>query len=85
MTHTITIETQNETDFEQVKNLAQRLGIPFSEKHTDPQIIEQEEALRKFAGSWEGEETGDELVKRSIVPVRIGRVISSYELSAGYQ
>ncbi len=61
MTHTIIIETQNDADFERVKDFAQRLGVSFSEKHTDAETANQEEALRRFAGSWEGEETGDEL------------------------
>ncbi|GAB3931157.1 hypothetical protein [Larkinella terrae] len=62
MTHTIIIETQNDTVFEQVKEFAKQLGVPFSEKHTDPKEAHQQEALKKFFGSWEGEETGDELV-----------------------
>ncbi|WP_097126417.1 hypothetical protein [Spirosoma fluviale] len=35
MTHTITIETTNPTDFELIKGLAQRLGLPIVEKHED--------------------------------------------------
>ena len=62
MTHTIIIETQNDTVFEQIKEFARQLGVPFSEKHTDIKTAEQQEALKKFFGSWKGDETGDELV-----------------------
>lgn len=63
MTHTIIIETQSDSVFEQVKTFARRIGVPFSETHTGVETTNQEEALKKFAGSWEGNETGDELVE----------------------
>ncbi len=63
MTHTITIETENESVFERVKEFAQGIGAPFSESHTDAKTVDQEEALKRFFGSWEGEESGDELVE----------------------
>jgi len=63
MTHTLIIETQNDRAFEQIKDFAQRIGVSFSEKHTDPEITMQEDALKKFFGSWEGEETGHDLVE----------------------
>ncbi|GAB3321162.1 hypothetical protein GCM10027299_15260 [Larkinella ripae] len=64
MTHTIIIETQNDTLFEQVKAFAKQLGLPFSEQHRDTKPADQQEALNQFFGSWEGEETGEELVRR---------------------
>jgi hypothetical protein len=63
MTHIITIETQSDNDFELIKGLAQRLGLRVNEQHTEIQeaTSEQEAAFKKLFGSWEGEETGDEL------------------------
>jgi hypothetical protein len=60
MIHTITIETQDQKEFEQIKNLAQTIGIPFKESHTAP--ISREEKLRLLNNiHWAGEETGEEL------------------------
>jgi hypothetical protein len=63
MTHILTIETQSETDFAQIKGFAERLGLHFKETHTDEDnsIGMQELAFKKFVGSWQGEETADEL------------------------
>jgi hypothetical protein len=54
MTHIITIETENQTDFTLLKNLAQRLNLNIKEEHKSAKEA-------KVAGSWEGSETGDEL------------------------
>jgi|GEM_PF-1458838 len=64
MRHTITIETQNDHDFALLKELAQRLGFSVKESHdkTMPDEVKQQAALRNFIGSWQGEETVDELV-----------------------
>lgn len=63
MTHIITIETQNDSDFAQVKGFAERLGLYFKESHSGDDVNEahQEAAFKKFVGSWQGEETADEL------------------------
>lgn len=60
MLHTITIETIKDTDFEQIKDLAQSLGVPFKESHRERLTTEEQlELLNKL--HWEGDETGDEL------------------------
>jgi hypothetical protein len=63
MTHTLIIETQNDSDFAQIKGFAERLGVSFRESHAkdDHSAARQEMAFKKFVGSWEGEETADEL------------------------
>lgn len=64
MAHTITIETQSDHDFALLKGLAQRLGLPTKESHTGNERLSEEDLLRlleRVAGSWEGQETGDEL------------------------
>lgn len=63
MKHIITIETQSDNDFALLKSLAQRLGLDFQESHSEDNPLEaqQEAAFKKFVGSWQGEETGDEL------------------------
>ena len=63
MTHIITIETRSENDFALIKGLADRLGLHTEEAHVDKDLSEAE-ALRlldRVAGSWVGDETGDEL------------------------
>jgi hypothetical protein len=42
MTHIITIETKNASHFEQIKKLAQQLGISAIEKHEEEKPISQE-------------------------------------------
>ncbi len=77
MTHTLTIETSNSTYFEQFKRLARKLGVTAIEKHEDttassiagkeigPESAdEKEELFYSLFGSWEGDETGDELVRQ---------------------
>ncbi|OZI05514.1 hypothetical protein BWI93_24940 [Siphonobacter sp. BAB-5385] len=62
MTHTITIETQSDHDFALFKGLAQRLGLYTRESHGES--LSKSETLTlldRVAGSWEGDETGDEL------------------------
>ncbi|WP_040006569.1 hypothetical protein [Fibrisoma limi] len=63
MTHIITIETRNETDFALFKGLADRLGLSTQEAHVDTELTEAEALtlLNRLAGSWAGDETGDEL------------------------
>lgn len=57
MTHIITIETHSETDFAQIKGLAERLGAHIEERHTEAQLSEAEEfeLLNRVAGSWQGD------------------------------
>ncbi|KAA9356246.1 hypothetical protein [Larkinella humicola] len=63
MMHTITIETQNDADFELFKGLAQRLGLRIRETHTEGERSEAEELrlLNRVAGGWKSDESGDEL------------------------
>ena len=61
MTHTITIETQNENDLAVFKLLADRLGLHIEEGHKDTILSEAEELRLLERVSWQGEETGDEL------------------------
>lgn len=63
MTHIITIETQSDSDFAQVKGFAERLGLYFKESYTGDDVSEahQKAAFENFVGSWQGEETADEL------------------------
>ena len=63
MTHILTIETQNEIEFAQIKGLAERLGVHVKESHSDDSLSEAEELelLNRVSGSWAGNETGDEL------------------------
>lgn len=64
MTRIITIEIQNDQDFDLMKGLAQRLGLQTKESFlaTNTSKTEQEAAFKKFAGSWQGDESADELV-----------------------
>ena len=63
MTHTLIIETENEKDFELIKGLANRLGLPVKEQHSKVvSKVAQEDAVRQLFGSWQSEETGEELV-----------------------
>lgn len=63
MTRTITIETQSDHDFVLLKGLAQRMGLSTKESHDEGNVsdAEQQLALRNFIGSWQGDETADEL------------------------
>jgi hypothetical protein len=64
ITHIITIETQSANDFALLKGLAQRLGLPTKEVHTETADLSEAEQLKLLelvAGSWKGEETGNEL------------------------
>lgn len=65
MTHTIIIETQNDTDFALIKSLAQRLGLSTNEHHTgsDKSKSAEEMLFRGLFGSWQGTESGDELAE----------------------
>ncbi len=60
MTHTIIIETLDESEFAQIKVLVEKLGLRYKEEHREPQ--NEDEALRVLEQiRWEGDETGDEL------------------------
>ncbi|WP_379991855.1 hypothetical protein [Dyadobacter subterraneus] len=39
MTHTINIETKDEKDFKLMKGLANRLGLPVAERHTEELLM----------------------------------------------
>ncbi|MCE7063552.1 hypothetical protein [Dyadobacter sp. CY343] len=60
MIHTITIKTQDEKEFEQIKGLAQSLGVLFEESHKSHLSKEEQMQLLNQL-HWEGDETGDEL------------------------
>lgn len=64
MTHTIIIETKDDKDFELIKSLVNRLGLPFKERHLEDLTEKQEAAFLNLAGSWVGDESGDELAAR---------------------
>jgi hypothetical protein len=64
MTHIIIIETQSDNDFALLKGVAHRLGLSTKEIHKESLGLSEAEELKlldKVAGSWQGEETGDEL------------------------
>lgn len=63
MTHSITIETPNEDDLILLKVLMERLGLSMTITHNPDETDRQNQlaALRKFAGSWEGAESAEEL------------------------
>ncbi|OJV20033.1 MAG: hypothetical protein BGO21_11630 [Dyadobacter sp. 50-39] len=63
MVHTITIQTESDNDFALLKGLAERLGLTVNEAQGSKSVrdAEQKAALRKFIGSWRGEETAEEL------------------------
>jgi len=64
MAHTITIETENDNDLALLKVLAERLGLSVWEETSDqPSVLNTDQlaALKKFAGSWRGDETAEEL------------------------
>ena len=63
MAHTITIETESDNDFALLKGLAERLGLPVKETHVTEKtgVANQYAALKRFAGSWRGDETAEEL------------------------
>ena len=45
MTHTIIIETNDDMDFELIKSLVNRLGLPFKEIHLEGLTEKQEAAF----------------------------------------
>ncbi|GLU53168.1 hypothetical protein [Dyadobacter frigoris] len=55
MTHTIIIETKDDKDFELIKGLANRLGLPVAERHTEELSKMQEDSFMKLFGSWESD------------------------------
>lgn len=63
MANTITIQTESDNDFALLKGLAERLGLSVKETHEFNTLrnADQEAAFKKFAASWQGEETAEEL------------------------
>lgn len=61
MTHTIIIKTTDDKDFELIKVLANRLGLPVAEQHTEELSKTKEDSFFKLFGSWESDESSDEL------------------------
>lgn len=62
MTRSITIETHSDADFALLQELAHRMGLNTLERSlTVRSDDEQREALTKFTGSWQGDESVDEL------------------------
>lgn len=59
--HKITIDIETSSDFELIKGLAQRLGLPTSERHEEKATAKQKAIFDSLFGSWEGEKSGDEL------------------------
>jgi hypothetical protein len=56
MTHIITIETQSESQFAQIKGLAERLGVRIKESHkNDLSEAEALQLLDRVAGSWDAD------------------------------
>lgn len=64
MKHTITIETQSDSDFILIKSLAERLGLRVNEQHNSALTdAERQTLLERVSGGWTGQETGNELVE----------------------
>jgi hypothetical protein len=64
MKHTITIETQSDSDFILIKSLAERLGLRVNEQHNSALTdAERQTLLERVSGGWAGQETGNELVE----------------------
>jgi hypothetical protein len=62
MIHTITIETDNYYHVLAVTAFAHRLGLSTHVTHsTKITKEEQQAAFRRFVGSWEGDETAEEI------------------------
>lgn len=63
MTHVLTIEVHNESEFAKLSEFVERMGLRVRETHTEMNLseVEELELLKRVAGSWVGEETGDEL------------------------
>ncbi|TDB63744.1 nitroreductase family protein [Arundinibacter roseus] len=65
MGHSIIIETPSDKDFALFKELAERLGLRTHETYDVPTLDKAEEKalFEEVAGSWQGDETGDELAE----------------------
>ncbi|GAB4019576.1 hypothetical protein GCM10028808_57680 [Spirosoma migulaei] len=63
MIHVMTVEARNDSEFATLKGLVERSGLRVRETHTETSLSEAEELelLNRVAGSWVGDETGDEL------------------------
>ena len=59
--HEITISIENDNDLELIKGLARRLRLPTFERHEGEVTAKQKIVFDSLFGSWEGEESGDEL------------------------
>jgi hypothetical protein len=55
------LQTENENDYYLLTELVKRLGIKFSEKNSET-IDEQAQLFKRLFGSWQSEQSGDELV-----------------------
>lgn len=64
MTHTIIFEKINDQDYELIKELADRLGLPIVEIHTGERNDIQEARFAKIFGRWDSEESAEELAGR---------------------
>ncbi len=62
MTRSITIETQSDADFALLQELAHRMGLHMvDDKQNGQGELTPSQLLEQVAGSWQGDETGDEL------------------------
>lgn len=62
MIRSITIETQSDADFALLQELAHRMGLhTLDDKQNGPGELTPSQLLEQVAGSWQGDETGDEL------------------------
>lgn len=63
MTHTITLQTQDDTDYALLKTQAQRLGLRIQEDHQESALSQGQEntLLDQLAGGWQSEESGEQL------------------------
>ncbi|QJD80059.1 hypothetical protein [Spirosoma rhododendri] len=62
MTRTIIIETQSDADFALLQELAHRMGLnTLDVKQNGQGELTSSQLLEQVAGSWQGDETGDEI------------------------
>ncbi len=59
--HTITINIEDDSDFELITGLIERLGLPVIQQQPEKTSDLEKEALKMLYGSWKGDESGDEL------------------------
>lgn len=87
MTHIITIETQSNSDFAQIKGFAERLGLDFKESHAEGDLSGgyQEIAFKNLSVAGRAKKQRMNWKKLFMVPVTISRAILSYDLSTRHQ